>query len=103
MNKPVEMEEVHNFGYGTTVNPDLEKILEEEKNPLPIEKLKVVGFIFLYTIIVLLIKGGENYPSIIGLTECGMGGYFFVLLHAVLSFIIAKSVAIQMFEKDAEK
>ena len=39
----------------------------------------------------------------IGLASCSSGGYVLITMHLLLSFIIAKSVAMQIHEKDLEK
>lgn len=48
-------------------NSELKDLLEEQKKVFPISKIKLIGLIFLYTVIVLLFKGGSTYDSIIGL------------------------------------
>ena len=68
-------------------------------DPLPKEKLKIVGFVFLYTVIILLCKGGENYSSFIGLESCTAGGYILIAIHLLLSFLCSKSIAMKIFER----
>ena len=51
----------HRNDYYETKNPDFERIEEYDNDPLPKDKLKIVAFIFVYTVIVLLTKGDSNF------------------------------------------
>jgi hypothetical protein len=84
-----------------TLDPRLQEIFEKEKDTLPRDKIKVIGQIFLYTVIVLLFKGGRNYSSIIGLESCGIGSYIVIFSHLVLSFLYSKSIAMKKYEEDS--
>lgn len=46
-------------------NPELQKILDEEVNRLPKSKLKIMGFVFLYTLAILLTKNASSDELIV--------------------------------------
>lgn len=79
----------------------LKEIISYEKQPYPKDKLKEIGEIFIYTLIVLLCKGGESYDSIIGLQKCGFGSWVFMGLHFLLSYLYTKSIAIRQYRLHA--
>jgi hypothetical protein len=54
-------------------------------------------------VFVLLIKGGNHYNSIIGLTECGFVGNLVVGVHFCLSFLCAREMGKKIIEKDEKK
>lgn len=60
-------------------------------------KLKIFVYIAAYTVVILLLRGGRNYGSWIGLDSCGVGYWILNLAHLVLSYLIGRSVAIKNF------
>lgn len=80
-------------------DPELKRMLQQDMNALPLDKIKIVVFIFAYTVLVLLVKGGQNYQSYVGLPSCSAGGYLLVAAHLALSFICAKAYAMKIFER----
>lgn len=81
----------------------LEEILMEEGKILPWEKLKVIMHIYAYTLIILVLRGGKSFDSLIGLERCSFGGWFCALLHLFLSYLYSKSIAIKQCQSDQEK
>lgn len=57
----------------------------------------------LYSIVLLLCKGGSSFDSIIGLEHCGVGSWMCVLLHVALSYLYSKSIAMKQYQLDLEK
>lgn len=74
----------------------MDEILAYEQNPLPEDKLKMIGFVFLVTLIVLLIKGGHHFDSIIGLEACGFIGNLLIFVHLGLCFYCARQMALKI-------
>lgn len=81
----------------------LEEILMEEGKLVPWEKLKVIMHIYAYTFIILVLRGGKSFESLIGLERCSVGGWFCALLHLFLSYLYSKSIAIKQCQLDQEK
>lgn len=67
------------------------------------DKLKIIGFVFLYTLAALLLKGGHNYSSLIGIDSCGLLGTSIVFIHLGLSYYFSKTMAIKIVQKDHKK
>ena len=65
--------------------------------------MKVILHIYVYTIFILLCKGGRTFDSIIGLERCSYGTWIFSLFHFTLSFLYTKSLAIKKYQLDTEK
>jgi len=81
----------------------LEEILMEEGKVVPLEKMKVILHIYAYTFIILVLRGGKSFDSLIGLERCSVGGWFCALLHLFLSYLYSKSIAIKQCQLDQEK
>lgn len=59
--------------------------------------------IYVYTIVLILIRGGSSFQSIIGLEVCHIGSYLCAIFHLILSYLYSKSIAIKRFQQDLEK
>ena len=68
----------------------------------PEDKLKLIAWIFLYTIASLLFRRGETYDSWIGLENCQIGSYLIVFLHLIVGYLISKSIAIKKNKEEVE-
>jgi len=55
---------------------------------------------FLVTVLVLFLKGGHHYNSMIGISSCGFIGNLLVVGHLGLSFWCSKYMATKIIEKD---
>ena len=64
LNKDLELKKVND---NMEITTRLAEILEEEKAIIPFDKLKIVLHTYVYTIVLLLMRGGKNFESIIGL------------------------------------
>lgn len=60
--------------------------------------MKIVLYTIIYTVAILLIRGGLKYQSIIGLEACGIGFWVCNALHLIISLLLTKSIAIQQFK-----
>lgn len=86
--KHVQSLEAQPSGY-QEVNPELEALLEAEKNT-PWEKVKLVSLMVIVVIALNLLKGGSGgFPSPLGI-ECGSSGYW-ILTVAVFAWVLAIS------------
>jgi uncharacterized membrane protein YfcA len=70
---------------------------------LPVRKVRIAAHVYLYSIVLLLVRGGNTTPSIIGLEHCNIGSWVCAGLHLVLSYLYSKSIAIKQFQRDTEK
>jgi uncharacterized membrane protein YfcA len=66
-------------------------------------KIKLLGTIFLGTVLVLLLKGGNHYDSIINLTKCGLAGDVLIAGHFCISFYLAWKIGWKVINKDERK
>lgn len=64
--------------------------------------MKLVCGIFLYTVVVLLARGGETYESWAGLESCGIGGFILILIHLILGYFLSKSVAVKKTQEETK-
>lgn len=86
-----------------SVGGRLEEILLEEGKLIPLGKLKIILHIYAYTFIILVLRGGKSFDSLIGLERCSVGGWFCALFHLFLSYLYSKSIAIKQCLLDQEK
>ena len=71
--------------------------------PLPSKKIGVIMLVFVYTLAVLLLKGGDNYDSIVGLESCSWVGNLLVFFHFGISLYCSKAMGHSIIEKDNKK
>lgn len=74
-----------------------------ERNPFPKNKFMIIGFIFIYTLIIFLIKGGNQFHSIFGINSCGLIGNILVACHFIVSFYCSKKLSTSIILKDKKK
>ena len=87
----------------TDLHPALADSLEQNKALFQKDKLKVLLYVTIYTVAILFIRFGRAYSSWIGLESCGIGFWIFNATHLALSYLTAKSVAIQHFKQQHEQ
>ena len=62
--------------------------------------VRIIFQVYVYTILIILLRGGEGYPSLINLEQCNYGSWILVALHLTLSYFYSKSTAIRQFKRD---
>jgi hypothetical protein len=65
-----------------------------------VDKIKILMQIYVYTVVLIVIRGGSSFQSIIGLEVCNIGSYVCAILHLLLSYLYSKSIAIKKFQQD---
>lgn len=65
--------------------------------------MRIIFLVFLYTVALLLVKGGHNYDSVIGLPTCGMVGNVLVFVHLGISLWCAIKMGQNTIDKDKRK
>lgn len=84
-------------------NEELEQILERDRDPLPKDKIKLIAFVFLYTVLVLLLKGNNQFDSIVGISSCGFMGTLLIFVHLGVSYFCARRMSLDIILKDQRK
>lgn len=86
-----------------TSHPIVQSILENQKATFPKEKIKVMVYAVLTTLILSLLRGSISFNSIIGVSPCGVVFWVFNILHMALCYLFAKSSAIRILRIQGEK
>ena len=87
----------------TDLHPALADTLALNKSFFQKDKLKVLLYVIIYTVCLLLLRGGHSYSSWIGVEACGVGYWLFNITHLALSYLTAKSDAILQFKQQHEQ
>ena len=84
-------------------NSELNRIIEKDLEPIPMRKFLIFLVIVAYTLVLVLFRGGEKFPSILGLTPCGFGTWVCVLLQFGISYWFAKYIGQTQYSLDQLK
>lgn len=85
------------------LHPILAETIERNRSVFQKDKLKIVLYVVLYTVGILLLRGGKSYSSWVGIEPCGIGFWLCNFLHLALSYLVSKSIAIEQFKTEYEQ
>lgn len=75
-------------------------ILSKEDKAVPVDKLKIILYIYAYTFVVLICRGGKTFDSLIGLEKCSIGSWVVACVHLLLSYLYVRAIGHEKRLKD---